>query len=183
MSATYFKPYSPTTPTGSPAPVDDPVDPVDPVDHVVQPAPSSSPMDLDFERIDAYIKARAKHQTLATTTLRRLVGHSPRIRQRNQKHQHRHYWQNVYGALCNNNLIIKKQRVALTFREAGAVVATILGKGTYLDWYCSGGRYPTAQRLQAIVKGRRRGPVPEGAVTDEISRDLQRVGCRVVSLN
>ena len=97
------------------------------------------------------------------------------------------YAQHVYAALCN----MRWQRVgvwpALTdsywscsWRHAGGIVADMLGKGDYINWYCSGmgglnGDYdPDSESFEQWTT--RTKFVPEGKVTEEIREDFQRIG-------
>ena len=55
------------------------------------------------------------------------------------------YAQNIYAALCNMRWqkldvipILKDQYWSCSWRSAGGIVADMLGKGDYIDWYCSG---------------------------------------------
>ena len=103
----------------------------------------------------------------------------------------RHYWQNVYAALCNNWLYMcegvcecKQTKIGLSFRQSAGIIAEIHGRKdpyAYLDWYASG-RYYLDTVQGDIVKGLRKGPLKEGVVTDVVRRDLLRVGIRVESL-
>jgi hypothetical protein len=93
------------------------------------------------------------------------------------------YAQNIYAALCNNNFlklevvtILKNETWSCSWRRAGGIVADMLRKGDYIDWYCSGMGgltvYPTA--------GVKDGYVPESVVTEEIREDLKKLGWTVV---
>ena len=93
------------------------------------------------------------------------------------------YAQNIYAALCNNNFlklevvtILKNETWSCSWRRAGGIVADMLQKGDYIDWYCSGMGgltvYPTA--------GAKDGYVPESVVTEEIREDLKKLGWTVV---
>lgn len=77
------------------------------------------------------------------------------------------YSQNLYAALCNNHFVRDDAKWACSWRQAGSVVANLLGEGDYLDWYCSGtsdfGNF-----------------VPEGVVTEEIRNDLALLGWSVL---
>jgi hypothetical protein len=84
------------------------------------------------------------------------------------------YAQNIYAALCNNDFmklavvpILKEETWACSWRHAGGIVADMLGKGDYIDWYCSG-----------ISDGgnRTNGYVPESVVTIEVREDLKKLG-------
>lgn len=100
-----------------------------------------------------------------------------------------HYAQNLYAALCNNDFqkleivpILKEQQWSCSWRYAGGVVARIIGKGDYLNWYCSGIRglaeYDSFAAEEHMAKKKY---VPEGVVTDEIRADLQNLGWAVVT--
>lgn len=97
------------------------------------------------------------------------------------------YAQNIYAVMCNNEFIrkdmwpiLKDQRWSCSWRHAGGVVADMIGKGDYIDWYCSGmggmnGAYdPDSEDFPTWQK--RTGYVPEGTVTDEVRADLDRLG-------
>jgi hypothetical protein len=84
------------------------------------------------------------------------------------------YAQNIYAALCNNDFmklavvpILKEETWSCSWRHAGGIVADMLGKGDYIDWYCSG-----------ISDGgnRTNGYVPESVVTIEVREDLKKLG-------
>jgi hypothetical protein len=97
------------------------------------------------------------------------------------------YAQNLYAAMCNNEFtkremwpILKDQRWGCTWRYAGGVVADMLQKGDYIDWYCSGmgglaGEWQedkeTFEEWQVRTKF-----VSEGTVTKEIEDDLFKLG-------
>ena len=85
------------------------------------------------------------------------------------------YAQNLYAAMCNMQFmkldtmpILKNQRWSCSWRHAGGIVADMLEKGDYIDWYCSGIRHDE--------EGITSGYVPEGVVTDEIREDLKKLG-------
>jgi hypothetical protein len=84
------------------------------------------------------------------------------------------YAQNLYAALCNNDFmrnelwpILKEETWGCSWRYAGGIIADILQRGDYLDWYCSG----IMQEGQYIS-----GYVAESVVTDEIREDLLSIG-------
>ena len=64
--------------------------------------------------------------------------------------------------------ILKDQRWSCSWRHAGGIVADMLEKGDYIDWYCSGIRHDE--------EGITSGYVPEGQVTEEIELDLKKLG-------
>ena len=96
------------------------------------------------------------------------------------------YAQNLYAAMCNMQFIkldvlpiLKDQRWSASWRHSGGIIADMLEKGDYIDWYCSGmgglnreyDGEETNEQWQA-----RTGYVPEGVVTDEIKTDLNKLG-------
>ena len=92
------------------------------------------------------------------------------------------YAQNLYAALCNNEFqrqdvmpILRDQRWSCTWRYAGGIIADMRKRGDYIDWYCSG----IGSGLGNGDEDGTKGYVSEGAVTDEIRRDLARLGWRV----
>lgn len=100
------------------------------------------------------------------------------------------YAQNLYASMCNNDFMkmevipILRQDPAKDFwaaswRTAGGIVADMLQKGDYIDWYCSGIRNDYQDKEQGELYDQRKY-VPEGCVTDEIRNDLQRLGWAVV---
>ena len=97
------------------------------------------------------------------------------------------YAQNLYAAMCNMQFIkldvvpiLKNQRWSASWRSAGGIVADMLEKGDFIDWYCSGisnteyGSGLAGTRPESDPVGR--NYVPEGVVTDEIREDLKRLG-------
>lgn len=89
------------------------------------------------------------------------------------------YAQNIYAALCNMRWqkrdvlpILKDEYWSCSWRSAGGIVADILGKGDYIDWYCSG----IGEGLgNGDITGTK-GYVPEGTVTQEIEDDFYKLG-------
>lgn len=86
------------------------------------------------------------------------------------------YAQNIYAALCNMQWqkidvwpVLKDEHWSCSWRSAGGIVADLRGEGDYIDWYCSG-----------MADKDDTGFVPEGAVTDEIREDFQRLGWQPV---
>ena len=104
------------------------------------------------------------------------------------------YAQNLYAAVCNNGFIkidvipiLKGEEWSCSWRYAGGIIADMLQKGDYIDWYCSGIRYRshddvdpkdlTQEQLAELEIIKRY--VGEGCITDEIRNDLQRLGWAV----
>jgi hypothetical protein len=97
------------------------------------------------------------------------------------------YAQNIYAALCNNEFvkremwpILKDQRWSCSWRYAGGIVADMLGKGDYIDWYMSGMGGMSDYDTDPVEWAARTGFVPEGNVTEEIEDDLYKLGWLVV---
>jgi len=97
------------------------------------------------------------------------------------------YSQNLYAALCNNQFqkldlfsILKDETWQCSWRAAGRIVSDVCGEGDYLDYYCSGmggiAGYDTDDNYLA-----RNSFVTEGTVTDEVAKDLRRLGWLVVN--
>jgi hypothetical protein len=96
------------------------------------------------------------------------------------------YAQNLYAAMCNMRFqkrevlpILKDEYWSCTWRSAGGIVADMIGRGDYIDWYCSG--ISNAQELDddgsAVEDNYTRMKfVPEGTVTEEIENDLYDLG-------
>lgn len=89
------------------------------------------------------------------------------------------YAQNIYAALCNMQWqkidvmpILKDQYWSCSWRHAGGIVANILQKGDYIDWYCSG----IGSGLGNGDEDGSKGYVGEGHVTEEIKEDFKRLG-------
>jgi hypothetical protein len=97
------------------------------------------------------------------------------------------YAQNIYAAMCNMRWqrldvmpILKDEYWSASWRSAGGIVADMLQKGDYIDWYCSGmgglaGDWDqdseSFEEWQARTKY-----VSEGTVTEEIRADFQKLG-------
>lgn len=92
------------------------------------------------------------------------------------------YAQNLYAAICNNDFIkndvwplLTDQRWSASWRSAGGIVANMIEKGDYIDWYCSGIRNDTGHD-PSVDRYYPNGYVPESTVTDEIRKDLLTLG-------
>jgi hypothetical protein len=68
--------------------------------------------------------------------------------------------------------ILKNQRWSASWRHAGGIVADMLQKGDYIEWYCSG----MGEGLGNGDEGGTKGYIPEGQVTEEIANDLKTLG-------
>jgi hypothetical protein len=96
------------------------------------------------------------------------------------------YAQNLYAAMCNMQFIkldtmpiLKNQRWSCSWRHSGGIVADMLQQGDYIDWYCSGmgGLSGYDKDSETYEQWQERTKyVPEGTVTDEIRKDLNRLG-------
>jgi hypothetical protein len=91
------------------------------------------------------------------------------------------YAQNIYAALCNMRWqrldvmpILKDEHWSCSWRSAGGIVADMLQKGDYIDWYCSGIQDYSTDEADPNFNGG--GYVPEGVVTEEIRIDFQKLG-------
>ena len=90
------------------------------------------------------------------------------------------YAQNLYAAMCNNEFqkndvlpILTDTRWSCSWRYAGGILADMSGKGSYMDYYCSGIRHPDDDSDLFTVG--------ESVVTDEIRKDLFDLGWVVIS--
>jgi hypothetical protein len=72
------------------------------------------------------------------------------------------YCRNLYAALCNNDFIKDGKTCGYSWRYAGGIIANILEKGDYIDWYCSGW---------------------EGYITDEVRKDITKLGWEISLLD
>ena len=105
------------------------------------------------------------------------------------------YAQNLYAALCNNDFqkletwpLLKGETYSCSWRYAGGIVADMVEKGDYIDWYCSGIRSNATEEDLARMTAEQRAQydwyeknfVSESVVTDEIREDLLKLGWKVV---
>ena len=106
------------------------------------------------------------------------------------------YAQNLYAALCNNEFrkneivpILTEQTWSCTWRYSGGIVADILEKGDYIDWYCSGisdkteitdSEFAQMNPQQQEYYADSMKYVAEGRVTEEIKQDLFNLGWIVI---
>lgn len=101
------------------------------------------------------------------------------------------YAQNIYAALCNTSwqknevwTRLKGQTYSCSWRYAGGIVADMIEKGDYIDWYCSGIRGGASEEDLANMTAEERVQydwyqnnfVGEGTVTDEIREDFFKLG-------
>jgi len=71
------------------------------------------------------------------------------------------YCKDLYAALCNNEFFKDNKECSYSWRRVGGIIADILEKGDYIDWYLSGN---------------------EGYVTDEIRQDLTNMGWKIAPI-
>jgi hypothetical protein len=104
------------------------------------------------------------------------------------------YVQHLYAALCNNQFqrrdfwpVLSDQKWSCSWRYAGGIAADLLGKGDYIDWYCSGiglqRPFDNADQLdsvdlelldaaQLLEYQLAQQYVEEGTITEEVAADL-----------
>lgn len=101
------------------------------------------------------------------------------------------YAQNLYSAMCNVDwckrelwTVLKEEYWGCSWRHAGGVIADMRQEGDYIDWYCSGIREdlsdddiaaltPEQQESYRTIYSKY---VPEGHVTEQIEKDLNKLG-------
>jgi hypothetical protein len=102
------------------------------------------------------------------------------------------YAQNLYASMCNRDFtkndmwpILTEKRWGCSWRHAGGIIADMQEKGDYIDWYCSGIRdakdldddqFQQLTKEQQEIYLRNKAYVGEGTVTDEIRKDLLKLG-------
>lgn len=93
------------------------------------------------------------------------------------------YAQNIYAALCNMQWCkaelwptLSEQYWSCSWRYAGGIVADMLQKGDYIDWYCSGMGGVADYDTDPDEWAKQTGYVPESVVTEEIETDFRRLG-------
>ncbi len=97
------------------------------------------------------------------------------------------YAQNLYAAMCNRDFqkldvipVVKNQTWSCSWRYAGGIIAVMQQKGDYIDWYCSGIRNDGYQDdLDTVYPNQY---VSEGLVTEEIEKDLNKLGWIVLPI-
>jgi hypothetical protein len=102
------------------------------------------------------------------------------------------YAQNLYAAICNRDFVkndvwplLTDKRWSASWRSAGGIVANMIEKGDYIDWYCSGIRnndeldddqFRQLTKEQQEFHLKTKAYVSESVVTDEIRADLLKLG-------
>lgn len=115
------------------------------------------------------------------------------------------YAQNLYAAMCNNEFqkiavedtpenIVQVLKDGLTtwscsWRYAGGIIADMQEEGDYINWYCSGIKDTSKiddDQFQQLTKEQQeryiitKNFVGESVVTDEIQKDLLKLGWKVI---
>lgn len=105
------------------------------------------------------------------------------------------YAQNLYAAICNNEFVkndvwplLTDKRWSASWRSAGGIVAHMIEKGDYIDWYCSGIRSVVDdEEFREMTKEQQErymyyqnNFVSESVVTEEIREDLLKLGWIVI---
>ena len=106
------------------------------------------------------------------------------------------YAQNLYASMCNHDFtkndvipILTEKKWSCSWRYAGGIIADMKEEGDYIDYYCSGirdatildddeFRQLTKEQQEVYMQGK--AFVSEGVVTDEIRKDLLKLGWIVV---
>ena len=92
------------------------------------------------------------------------------------------YAQNLYAAMCNNEFIkremwpiLKEEKWSCSWRYSGGIIADMRQEGDYINWYCSGIRNTTIGDEESKFWNDKKY-VPEGCITEEIEKDLSKLG-------
>ena len=103
------------------------------------------------------------------------------------------YAQHLYAAMCNNDFmrndvwpILTEKKWSCSWRHAGGIIADMREEGDYMDWYCSGIvdldedhiEIASDEKKKAYLESR--AYVSESVVTEEIRKDLLKLGWIVV---
>lgn len=103
------------------------------------------------------------------------------------------YAQHLYAAMCNNDFmrndvwpILTEKKWSCSWRHAGGIIADMREEGGYIDWYCSGivdldedqVDFASDEKKKAYLESK--AHVSESVVTDEIRKDLLKLGWIVV---
>ena len=103
------------------------------------------------------------------------------------------YAQHLYAAMCNNDFmrndvwpILTEKKWSCSWRHAGSIIADMREEGDYMDWYCSGIvdldedhlEIASDEKKKAYLESR--AYVSESVVTEEIRKDLLKLGWIVV---
>lgn len=93
------------------------------------------------------------------------------------------YAQNLYAAMCNMRWIkremwplLKEEYWSASWRHSGGIIADMQQKGDYIDWYCSGMGGVAGYDTDEDTWQKETGFVPEGTITEEIEKDLNKLG-------
>ncbi len=106
-----------------------------------------------------------------------------------------YYAQNLYAAICNNEFtkndvwpLLQGKTWSASWRSAGGIIAHMVEKGDYIDWYCSGIQNDLSdEEYHDLTKEQQKQYlyyktkyVGESVVTDEVREDLLKLGWIVV---
>lgn len=109
--------------------------------------------------------------------------------------QNEAYAQNLYAAICNNDFtkndiwpLLQGKTWSASWRSAGGIIANMIEKGDYIDWYCSGIRGEISdEEFNEMTKKQqeyylyiKNSFVNESVVTEEIRNDLLKLGWIVI---
>ena len=101
------------------------------------------------------------------------------------------YAQNLYAAMCNNEFVkndvwplLLDNRWSCSWRSSGGIVANMIEEGDYINWYCTGITnsvsdeefYEMTKEQQERYLHYKNAFVPESHVTNEIRKDLLKLG-------